>query len=126
MERFVVINIREALLYWQGINPKVELTEERMEHIRQHHPEEFELCLAHIEPAIQSPDLILEDHRNPLTAMFIRSFREAGVNVVVKLAMSNDMGNRSFVVTVHPVGERSVRKLERKNKIVYKRTSDML
>ncbi len=123
MKRFVVIRVQEALLYWEGINPNVELTEERLEHIRQHHPEEFDLCVSYIDQVIEAPDLILEDYKNPRTAMLIRCFGEAGVNVVIKLAMKSDLGNRSFIVTIHPVGERSIRKLERKNKVVYKRSS---
>lgn len=58
--------------------------------------------------------------------MFIRRFEEVGVNVIVKLALSNKLENRSFVVTIHPVGERSIQKLEKKNKVVYKKPSDML
>ncbi len=126
MRRYIVIRVQEALLYWEGINPNVELTAERLEHIRQHHPEDFDMCVKYIDPVIENPDLILEDHKNPLTAMFIRSFGEAGVNVVIKLAMSSDTGNRSFIVTVHPAGERSIKKLERKNKVVYKRPPDVL
>lgn len=126
MRKFVVIRIREALNYWKGLNPNVELTEERLEHIREHHPDDFALCIPYLDAVIEHPDLILDDHKNHLTAMFIRSFKDIGVNVIVKLALSSETENRSFVVTIHPVGERSIHKLEKKNKVVYKRLSDML
>lgn len=126
LRKSAVIRIQEALNYWQGLNPFVELTEERMEHIRQHHPDDFELCVSHIETVIENPDLILEDHKNPFTAMFISSFTDLGVNVVIKLALSNDPKDRSFIVTVHPVGERSIHKLEKKNKVIYKKTPTMV
>ena len=122
----MIIRIREALDYWQGLNPNIELTEERLGHIRKHHPDDFSLCVQYIDAVIENPDLILDDHKNPLTAMFIRSFEDIGVNVIVKLALSSELENRSFVVTIHPVGERSIQKLEKKNKVVYKRPSNML
>ena len=126
MQKYVLISTKEALNYWQGINPRVELTEERLAHIRMHHPNDFELCVKYIDPVIEDPDLVLEDHKNPLTAMFIRSFEKTGVNVVIKLALSNQVGDRSFIVTIHPVGARSIQKLQKKNKVVYRKPSDML
>lgn len=126
MKRFVVIENTAALAYWFGLNPNVELTAERMEHIRQHHPEDYDLCMKHVDEVITAPDLILEDHKNPMTAMFIRSFGAEGINVVVKLTLLSDDDHRSFIVTVHPVGERSIKKLERKNKVVYNRSNNMI
>lgn len=126
MKRFVVIVNVAALSYWNGLNPNVELTTERMEHIRQHHPEDYDLCMKHVDEVIAAPDLILEDHKNPMTAMFIRSFGTEGINVVVKLTLLRDDNQRSFVVTVHPVGARSIKKLERKNKVVYNRCIHMI
>ena len=126
MRKYVVIQVKEALAYWEGMNPNVELTEERLEHIRQHHPDDFAVCVQYIDSVIEKPDLILDDHKNPLTAMFIRSFEETGVNIVIKLALRGDPDSRSFIVTIHPVGARSIQKLEKKNKVVYKRPSDVL
>ena len=120
MSRYVVIRVQEAFSYWKGLNPNVELTDERLEHIRQHHPEDFDQCVKYLIPAIEEPDLILDDHKNPATAMFIKCFAETGVNVVIKLALSNDNNSRSFVVTIHPVGSRSIHKLASKNIIVYR------
>ena len=108
------------------MNPNVELTEERLEHIQQHHPDDFSVCVKYIDPVIENPDLILDDHKNPLTAMFIRSFEETGVNVVIKLALSSNHDNRSFIVTIHPVGARSIQKLEKKNKVVYKKPNHVV
>lgn len=124
--QYVVISIQEAIAYWKGINPNVELTEERLDHIRQHHPEDFDKCVNYLIPAIQEPDLILDDHKNPLTAMFIKCFDEAGINVVIKLALSSDENSRSFVVTIHPVGARSIQKLSKKNIVVYNRLPNLL
>lgn len=126
MRKYVEIKVKEALIYWKGMNPHVELTEERLEHIRQHHPDDFAVCVQYIDSVIESPDLILDDHKNPMTAMFIRCFEEIGVNIVIKLAFCNDLGSRSFVVTIHPVGSRSIQKLEKKNKVVYKKPNDVV
>jgi len=126
LQKLITIKEQAALIYWVGINANVELTDERREHIRQHHPEDFDLCMKYIESVIETPDLILEDHKNPLTAMFIRRCGAMGINVVIKLAMRSDVENRSFVVTAHVAGERSVTKLERKNKVIYKCSSGMV
>ena len=126
MQKLLIIRVREALEYWKGIYPQIELTEERLEHIRKHHPDDFAQCVNHIDAVIENPDLILDDHKNPFTAMFIRRFEAMGVNVIVKLALRSEPESRSFIVTVHPVGERSIQKLEKKNKVVYKRPSHMI
>lgn len=118
--------MKEALAYWEGLNPNVELSEERLEHIRQHHPDDFALCVKYIDSLIENPDLILDDHKNPMSTMFIRRFEEIGVNIVIKLALRGDLESRSFIVTIHPVGARSIQKLEKKNKVVYKKLSDVL
>ena len=126
MRRYVIIRVQEALNYWKDMNPNVELTEERLNHIREHHPSEFDQCVDYIDAVIEAPDLILDDHKNPLTAMFIRRFDEIGINIVIKLALNSRAEDRSFIVTIHPVGERSIQKLAKKNKIVYKKTNAVL
>ena len=108
-----------VLAYWGAVKSTVWVSEERFRHIQEHHPKDYAYYGAFIAQAIQNPYLILADHKNDRTAMFIGRTTLEGLNVIVKLAQADDPGDRSFVVTIHPVGERSLRKLRNHNAVIY-------
>ena len=71
--------------------------------------------------AIEKPDVVFDDHKNSMTAMFVKRVDDNGVNVIVKLAMTNDDNDRSFVTTMHSIGKNGLKRLEKKNKTIYSR-----
>ncbi|MBE5807233.1 MAG: hypothetical protein E7317_02710 [Clostridiales bacterium] len=118
-EPFAHITRPEVEGYFGEIQTAVFLPQERIKHIRDQHSDDYDKYSSFIRNAIEQPEIILEDHKNPNTAMFIGKTDNSRINVLVKLAYRENAYDRSFIVTMFPVGERSVKKLERRNKTIY-------
>lgn len=117
----VNVEVKEVGRYYGDVQTDVHIPEERKDHMRSHHPEDYDQYIGYVEDAITNPKLILDDHRNANTAMFIGETNKDNINVIVKLAFTKDKDDRSFAVTMHPAGERTIKKLKKRFKEVYKR-----
>ena len=115
----ITITNATVLSYWGAVKNTIWISDERFGHIQDHHPEDYDYYSRYIPLALQSPFLILADYKNERTAMFVGRTGREGINVIVKLARVEDVDNRSFVVTMHPVGLRSIQKLKRHNAIIW-------
>ena len=115
----IIITNDAVLSYWGAVKPTVWISDERFAHIKAHHPGDHEYYSRFIVSAIRSPLLILADHKNDRTAMFIGKTDRDGVNVVVKLARVEDAADRSFVVTMYPIGPKRLRRLAKANPIIF-------
>ena len=114
------INLNEISQYYGNVKQEVHLSDERIEHIKSRHPEDYKKYGDKIIEAIEYPDLVVDDRKNPMTAMFIKKSDNPGINVVVKLALK-DESDESFVVTMHAIGEKRLKTLLRHSKIIYNR-----
>jgi len=105
---------------WGQVRANVVLTDERIAHIVERHSEDYAALAEHIPFAIQSPSFILEDSKHENTAMFIRRFENSSMNVLVRLALEKDQSDlESSVITVFRLGETTLRRLKKRNPIVY-------
>ena len=98
MSKIATISIHEVFDYYGSVKPDVYLSDERTFHIKDHHASDFSEYGDLIASTISDPDLVLDDHKNPMTAMFIKKVDENGMNVVVRLSMVESLEDRS-----HPV-----------------------
>ena len=116
----IIKNIH-VFAHWGNIVPTVILTPERIEHIKEGHYNDYNLYGHHIPEAIENPTYILEDSKNENTAMFIKHIEETNINVVVKLAFANNINNmHSSVITMYPLGIKTLKRIIKKNSIIYK------
>ncbi len=115
----VEVTNEAVLTYWGAVKSTVWISNERFTHIQEHHPDDYDFYQSFIPSAIQDPFLILEDVRNTRTAMFIGKTTQEGVNVIVRLARAEDEQDRSFVVTMYPIGNKRLRRLARTNPVIY-------
>ena len=61
-----------------------------------------------------------EKHEN--TIFVIKHIRETNMNIVIKLAVSEDKRHpKNSVMTAYRLREKNAKKLEKKNKILYKK-----
>lgn len=83
------------------------VTQERLEHIKQRHAEDFELFDEYAAKTVSSPDLVLKDTNNKGTVFVVKQLPETNLNVVVRLALGTDEdGHKNSVMTFYRIREK--------------------
>ena len=104
---------------------EVIITDERIAHIREHHPGEFERVWVYLERAIVDPDYIMEDPRNPTnTCLVLKQIAENNdrVQLILRLFTSKDeKGYRNSILSAWTISEGRWKNYERHRKILYKK-----
>lgn len=100
---------------------EVVITDERIAHIKDHHPNDFERYYKYMEDIVKKPQYILED-KVPATAVILKEYVEAGerFRLILRLAMPSDPASyKNSVITFMEISERKFRKYLRNKKILY-------
>lgn len=98
------------------------ITEERLEHIKKRHIEDFVLFEKYCIEIVKNPDYIIQDKKNAGTIFMVKKLSDTNLNVVVRLALSTDKnGLKNSVMTFYRLREKNLYKLIDKNVILYKR-----
>lgn len=105
--------------FGDDIQREVYMSDERIGHIIDHHADDYKALGHHIPNAIAAPDIVLRSSKDERVAMFIKHIDGSGLNVLIRIAPTSAKDDRSFVLTMHAVGNQSIRKLKRKNPIIY-------
>ena len=101
---------------------EVIITDERIDHIKEHHPQDYGLFESYGKQAVTNPDEILVDSKNPGTVFMIKQLPDTNLNVIVRLALdSDDPNHKNSVMTFYRIRESNLNKLRKKNKTLYKR-----
>lgn len=103
------------------VTDEVIITDERIQHIKDHHPNDYERFSTYIAAAIEAPDYIIED--KPATAMILKHIEESGEHfrLSVRLVTSNDNPDyKNSVLTFLKIREKEWRRLIKNKKILYK------
>lgn len=92
------------------------VTDERETHIKERHPEDFELFEKYGDKAVTDPDYIIRDGKHEGTVFMVLKLPDANLNVVVRVALeSDDSGLKNSVMTFYIIRERNLKKLIEKN-----------
>ncbi len=98
------------------------ITNERTDHIKEQHPEDYELFEKYAKDIIQNPESIIKDGKNAGTVFMAKRLPSTNMNVVLRLALSSDKsGLKNSVMTAYRIRDKNLAKLERKNKVLYKK-----
>ncbi|MCH5206616.1 MAG: hypothetical protein J1F09_06650 [Oscillospiraceae bacterium] len=101
---------------------EVIVTDERMEHIKEHHPQDVQLFIQYAHKAIQSPDLIIKDVKNSNTVFMVKCLEDTNLNIVIKLALEGSGENiKNSVISFYRIRHSNLKKLQKNNKVLYKR-----
>ncbi len=101
---------------------EVIVTNERVNHIRERHPEDYELFRTYGMDAVQNPDYIIRDAKNKGTVFLVKKIADTNLNVVSRLALdTNKAGLKNSVMTFFRIRNRNLEKMIRKNKLLYKK-----
>lgn len=101
---------------------EIVVTDERAEHIRGRHPQDFTLFQQYGADCVQAPDFVIEDYANRETVFLVKKLPETNLNVVIRLALEEDERHpKNSVMTFYRIRERNLRKLIQKNNLLYKK-----
>lgn len=102
---------------------EVIITEERIQHIQERHPLDFEQYKKYLEVAVCDPDFILEANR-PNTALVLKKIEEHGLyfQLVIRVKIFEDPNDyKNSVITFLKINDKTWRKYLRNKKILYKK-----
>ena len=98
------------------------LTEERDEHIKDHHESDYNLFHKCVFDVINIPDFILKDAKNKNTVMYIKYIEETNVNIVIRLSLEIEgSGYKNSIITSYRVGTKNLKRFIKNNKTLYKK-----
>lgn len=101
---------------------EIVVTNERLDHIKERHPEDFELFNTYGKESVEHPDMLIKDEKHEGTVFMIKKLPDTNLNVVVRVVLETDEeGLKNSVMTFYRIRERNLRKLTEKNKLLYKR-----
>ena len=69
---------------------EVVITDERIAHIKVHHPEDYLLFQQYGKAAILSPDLLVQDCKHIGTVFVIKKLPDTNLNAILRLALETD------------------------------------
>lgn len=101
---------------------EVIITDERIAHIKERHPNDFERYEKYIADIIKNPQYILED-KSPSTAVILNEYIEDNekFRLILRLAMPSDPASyKNSIITFMEISERKFKKYLRNKKILYK------
>lgn len=98
------------------------VTNERMEHIKMRHPEDYDLFEKYGKKSVSDPDFMIKDCKNKGTVFMIKKLPETNLNVVVRVVLETDDSKlKNSVMTFYRIRERNLKKLIEKNELLYKK-----
>lgn len=101
---------------------EVIITDERIKHIKERHPSDYERYCEYMKKSVLSPDYIIETTK-PYSALVMKSFEHEGkqFKTVVRLVTSHDDERyKNSVITFMKIDEKEWDRLLRNKKILYK------
>lgn len=102
---------------------EVIITDERIEHIKERHPNDYERYYQYIEQAVIQPDYIIESHKIN-TALILKEFNDDDLQfkMVLRLLTSKDSNKfKNSIITFMKIDEKEWKRLIRNKKILYKK-----
>ena len=101
---------------------EVVITDERIEHIRQRHPDDFERFSEYLPDIVDDPQYILQANK-PNTAFLLKEYEEDDerFQLILRLAVEGDKpGYKNSVITFLRVESKRFNRYLRTKKILYK------
>ena len=123
-------SIRKALLdrvFPSATTTAVIVRDESIQHVKEHHPDVYDVFKREIRNVIKQPDEIIQETANRGTLYFVKDIESIGYRAVVRvnLAADNKPDYSNSVITFHQIGSdpKKLKRLETRNgnKVVYRR-----
>lgn len=105
------------------VTDEVIITDERIQHIKDRHPNDYERFCSYIPEIIADPDYIIEANK-PNTAVLLKEIEDKGdkFKLVLRLKVGTDpVGYKNSIMTFWQIGDTTCRKNVKNKNILYKR-----
>lgn len=100
----------------------VVITDERDQHIKEQHLNDYDLFNQNQSEIINNPDYILKDEKHHNTIFVIKALNETNMNILIKLSVLHDeKHNKNSVITAYRLRDKNLKKLLKKHKLLYKK-----
>ena len=98
------------------------ITNERINHIKERHPEDYSLFEEYGRESVVSPDFIIKDIKHEGTVFMVKRLPKTNLNVVVRVVLEkDDQKLKNSIMTFYRIREKNLRKLIDKNGLLYKK-----
>lgn len=101
---------------------EVIITDERIQHIKEHHPNNYKQYYSYMRSIIENPEYIIEANK-PNTALILKSFSNGNetFKTVLRLITSSDNSKfKNSIITFMKINEKEWNRLLKNKKILYK------
>lgn len=101
---------------------EVIITDERIQHIKEHHPNNYEQYYSYMRSIIENPEYIIEANK-PNTALILKYFSNGNetFKTVLRLITSSDNSKfKNSIITFMKINEKEWNRLLKNKKILYK------
>ncbi|MGN1339859.1 MAG: PBECR2 nuclease fold domain-containing protein [Oscillospiraceae bacterium] len=105
------------------VTDEVIITDERIQHIKDRHPNDFERYCGYMSEIIEQPDYIIEANK-PNSALILKDFSsgEERFKTILRLVTSNDdPAFKNSIITFMKIDESEWKRLINNKKVLYKR-----
>lgn len=102
---------------------EVILTDKQVEHIKERHPNDYELYFKYFKDIVEDPDYVIKDTK-PNTGFLLKEFNEENkkFQLVLRLHTSKDEpGYKNSIITFLKVNEKKYNQYLRNKKIIWKK-----
>ena len=97
------------------------ITEERIQHIKERHPDDYEKYAANIPAVLCDPDYILSSNK-PNTVVLMKSFDEGKFRLILRIKIRSDpSGYKNSILSFWKIGEVTWNKNIKNKNILYKK-----
>lgn len=101
---------------------EIVVTDERINHIRIRHPEDYDLFVQYGVSSVSDPDFVIKDEKNVGTVFMVKKLPDTNLNVVVRVVLeSDDTKLKNSIMTFYRIREKNLKKLIDKNALLYKK-----
>lgn len=101
---------------------EVIITDKQIDHIKNRHPNDYELFNKYFEKIVEQPDYIIEANK-PFTALILKEIQidNKKFKTVVRVATSNDTPSyKNSIITFMKIDDREWNRILKNKKILYK------
>lgn len=98
------------------------VTNERLDHIRERHPEDYDLFKKYGKASVVYPDMVIIDKKHNGTVFMVKKLPDTNLNVVVRVVLETDDSKlKNSIMTFYRIREKNLKKLIEKNRLLYKK-----